>query len=334
MSIKFKMTAPLTQFQKSVMPRNEHYGWCHTDRKGKNPKEIRENSNGKPSRSDFFLNLQESDITKHFFDIFGLPFPNKDSIYRGNSQDLLFLDSYGLVIRTGPLDVTDLIHPGILQPLFWLPIEHTDHVIAIYPGIQLPNLQDKVSYPVFDNDRHKLKAFLEKTGQNTHDINTDENIGYCSAVPLVLDVENSFFGTSDLSKKQKKHTAFSTYVSAGIPYYKAIGQVMQEIYGGIPEYQHWIKAFEAHQVLRAQIYHALNQPNQTMRLEKLNLFYQRCQNVTQRPERVLTHEWSQTIRNRQKFWVKHEPQLSEVALYKPWTGCSKDNLCKNSMTPS
>ena len=106
-------------------------GWCETDRAGKNAHHIRQDSAGNDIRDDFFLDPAFRPYTESFFGQFGLPMPTSDKIYRGNSQDLLFLSGLGLVVRTGPIDVIDMIHPGILQPLYWMPFDNTDHVIAL-----------------------------------------------------------------------------------------------------------------------------------------------------------------------------------------------------------
>ncbi len=316
--------ACLTAFETSAFPKKQDYGWCYTDREGKDATKIR-TQDCEPVRPDFFLAEQERDFTTHFFELFGLPLPDNNDIYRGNSQDLLFLDDYGLVVRTGPLDVVDLINPGVLQPLYWMPHGEKGHVIAIYPGVQLlDHFLDNVSRNLVI---YNLADFLYETGQNSMDIHTKGNIGLVHDVPVVIDLENQMFGTR-IELKQRKQDTYRVYRDAGLKPADAIRQTMVELYGDNSCFDKWIKTFDFFQPIRDQLYNALNMRSADMRRNRLALFYDRCKKLTQRPEKVLTKNWSQTIRNRQKIWQVSEPKESKIALYRPWTGSPKDNQSK------
>jgi hypothetical protein len=319
----------LTDFEQSALPNSDDYGWCYTDRLGKDATKIREQDN-EPARADFFLSQEEGDFTKHFFDFFHLPVPHEKNIYRGNSQDLLFLNDCGLVVRTGPLDVVDLIHPGILQPLYWMPDDITGHVIALYPGVQL--LKYNECGEVTDQSKiWNLFHFLGDTEQNSLDIHSKGNVGLIGDLPVVIDLENQMFGTmGDL--KERKRQSYNMYLDAGLSPVNAIRQTMVEFYGGHPDFKKWIKAYDYHQPLRNQLHDALNMPNEEMRRNRMALFYQRCRKVTGQTEKLIEQKWSTVIRDRQKFWVKEEPREAELSLYKAWTGKEKDNEIKRIMS--
>lgn len=321
---------PMTQTRPAfAFPVAADYQWCYTDRDGKNARVLPANKSTGDTRTDFFLECEERDYTRYFFESLNLPLPCKDNIYRGTSQDLLFLDNYGLVVRTGPLDVIDLAHPGILQPLFWMPDFETGHVIALYPGVQLlkqMNLADTDTKILKD----RLATFLDLSGHKTFDINHIENIGIIDDKPIIIDSENLFFGLSCILTRGNKHTAYQNYIASKMRPDQALAMVIKEFYGKKPEYKTWEGVYNAHQPLRAQIHDALNQPTDAARLEKLNQFYRRCQHLTEKPESVIRHHWHVRGQNGQKIWVKEDPVLTEqAALYRPWTGNPADNITKS-----
>ena len=280
------------------------YGWCETDRRGKNPKKMRVRNMDGSTREDYFLNPKFRPYTENFFEHFSLPMPKDDMVYRGNSQDLLFLNDLGLVVRTGPIDVIDMIHPGVLQPLYWMPFDNTDHVIALYGGIQLSDhLHDRSLTKGFNAERHKLVEFMKRTGQSTIDSSVDQNFGYCDGTLVVLDTEEFFFGSKTRALTDYKYNAYRVYRDAELPRHLAIRQVMIEMYGGKPEFDKWIAAYDYHQSLRAQIHDALSEPDVGFRHEKLYDFYQMCRDSAKGTN-------------------------SDLALYAPWSGKPEDNQSK------
>jgi len=281
------------------------YGWCYKDRNGKKPKWMRKRNMDGSERKDYLLNPDLRKYTEYFFDQFGLPMPNDDMIYRGNSQDLLFLDNLGLVIRTGPIDVIDMIHPGVLQPLYWMPFDNTDHVIAIYGGIQLSAhlYENEGGVITFNKDREILVDWMKSTGQKTNDSNVDQNFGYCNNELVVLDTEEWFFGSKTEALTDYKYDAYNVYREAGLTPYLAIRQVMIEMYGDIEGFSNLIKTYDFHQPLRAQLDNAISEPDLAFRYEMLDDFYRNCRKAV-------------------------DGKDNEVALYRPWTGSLSDNRPK------
>lgn len=304
---------------------NDPYGWCRTDRRDKNPKKMRRKNEDGTDREDYFLRPDLRAYTSAFFETFGLPMPKAESIYRGNSQDLLFMDDMGLVIRTGPVDVIDLMHPCVTQPLYWMPFDNDRHVISIYAGIQLPShvadKKNKKDKSGFDKDRHKLVEYMKRSGQLTRDASVDENFGYVDGVLQVLDCEQFFFGSRSSEISAHKKSLFNMHRGAGMPVYQASAMVMQEIYGGHKEYHRYIAAFDYHIPLRSQLNDALTCVNEGDRHEKLTVFYNRCQKLVREPEQCVRHL-------RDHFNGAQYDQEGEIALYKPWTGDLKDNRVK------
>ncbi len=281
-------------------------GWCHTDRKDtkKDGITMKDCAAGH-TRYDYFLSPEHREYTETFFDMFSLPMPDDHQIYRGNSQDLLFFDDLGFVVKTGPMNIVDMIHPGVLQPLYWMPFDNTDHVIAIYSGIQLTApVYHRKDTDIFEAERLKLVAYMDKTQQLTKDAVTPHNFGYIDGRLVVLDTEDYYFGTKWQANKANKQKIYDAKVHEGMPPSIAILETMIELYSGTPEFQKWIKAYEYHQPLRHQIDLALNEPDVELCHDMLEDFYQRCRDCVSGKD-------------------------PEVALYSPWTGNLEDNKAKS-----
>lgn len=281
------------------------YGWCHTDRTdtGKDGKRIKKRAAGR-ERKDYFLDKKNRQYTEVFFQNFSLPMPTDDMIYRGNSQDLLFLNDLGLVIRTGPVDIVDMIHPCILQPLYWMPFDNTDHAIAIHPGIQLTKaVCDRKQKDYFEEKRRKLVAYMHKTKQLTKDAVNPHNFGDIDNNLVILDIGDYYFGTKWKINKEHKKAIYQSFINEGQTMSMAIRNTMSELYSRTPEFNKWISAYDYHQPLREQIDEALNEPDILFRHEVLKNFYQRCRDLVKAPQ-------------------------DGLALYSPWTGKPEDNISK------
>jgi len=332
----------------SAFVQSADYGWCETDRPGKNAHEIgrtyeNDTTNGETVRPDYLLEPEMRDFTKYFFDIFKLPLPQAESIYRGRSQDLLFISNHGLVVKTGDIDVVDLIHPAMIQPLFWLPHEETDHVIALYPGVQLLK---QMGFNSHANEAYtkKTKKFLDETHQKSLDIDTIENLGLINDTPIIIDTEQLFFGTdSEMSpanesvihqRRDRKKQAYATYIEAGYAPHQAIRQTMVELYNDHPQFKEWIRAYDFHHPLRAQIHDAINAGNSELKSQKLSMLYKRCNRLVQQPEKIQDHRWhvSRLTKKGAPVWTKEDCAITELALYSPWTGNLKDNALKTTVT--
>ena len=276
-------------------------GPCRTDRTdtGKDGVTMKDIVAGR-KRLDYFANGSSRQYTESFFDKFMLPMP-KENIYRGNSQDLLFFDDLGFVVRTGPMNIIDMIHPCVLQPLYWMPLDSIDHVIAIYPGIHLPEIIFNTQRSGdFETDRRALVEFMQATNQLTKDTVSPHNFGYTNEQLVILDTEDHACGTKWRANKEHKNQIYKSYEEEGASPHVAIRQVMVELYGDRPEFNEKIKAYDYHQPLRAQIDAALSEPVVGSRYVKLYDFYQTCRDSV----------------------AGLNP---EVALYAPWTGKVEDN---------
>ncbi len=172
------------------------YGWCYTDHK--NGKSIRTDFR----KTDYMRDEKSADFIKRTLENYGLPYPNlDDELYRGTRLDLLFLDSHGVNIRMGNLNIGDLVNPAILQPLHWITNAQTGITVAIYPSLELyknvnrQSLTRNIIAPssivetikVFGN-QHRDQ---DKGYTNIGYINTKNCRGNLKATPLIIDVENT-----------------------------------------------------------------------------------------------------------------------------------------------
>ncbi len=107
-------------------PHNIEYGRCYTDWKIKDTT---------PSWREAYFETYLHEL-KATLKNYGLPMPAEPGIYSGCYHDLLFLDSHGIVVRTGIIDVLRLINPGIIQPLHWSKTS-SGLTVALYPGLEL-----------------------------------------------------------------------------------------------------------------------------------------------------------------------------------------------------
>jgi hypothetical protein len=280
-------------------------GRCMTDRTdtGKDGVTMKVSVAGRP-RLDYFDEGEMLQYTQSFFDKFRLPIPEQDA-YRGNSQDLLFFNGLGFVVRTGPMDIVDMIHPGVLQPLYWMPFDNTGHVIGMYPGIQLPGFiinNDQIAEP-FQTNRMELIDFMNRSNQLTRDTQSPHNFGYINNRLVVLDTEDQNCGTKWKVNKEHKKEIYNKHLADGLHPFEAIRQVMIDLYSDQPEFDRWISAYDYHQPLRAEIDIALSEPDIDLRHEMLRDFYQSCRDAVNGAH-------------------------PDVALDAPWTGQAKDNTTK------
>lgn len=107
------------------------YGWCYTDHK-----------DGKSvggTRSEKFYEYSEMvDFIEETLANYGLPMPKADEIFHGTDENLLFVNSHGVVVRIGPKqNIEDCVNPAIVQPLHWIKDEASGCVISIYPGMDI-----------------------------------------------------------------------------------------------------------------------------------------------------------------------------------------------------
>ena len=175
------------------------YGWCYTDHKDKNGKEIRK----KFRHTDYVQDEPYASALKSMIAKLGLPEPDISQYFRGTHHELLFVESHGVVLKIGPTDIEDLIHPAILQPLGWMEDKENKLTVAIYPGIEL--------LKHFSGDRSAMadvESALRRTGQGAQDMH-ESNLGIIrlkgnKPVQMALDVDNQYNGTTDPKRKNNK----------------------------------------------------------------------------------------------------------------------------------
>jgi hypothetical protein len=321
------------------------YGWCYTDHK--DGLEIRKDFR----KIDFFQDEPYAKCVAAMLDQIGLPMPEKAQIFRGTHHDLLFLDSHGVVIRIGPLDVEDLMNPGILQPLGWL--ESPDNnvkidalraltaplTVAIYPGIELfKNYLD-------DNKRPKsageLKDFMELTGAGLGDVSErnkgvirlQDEAGSEVAVEMLLDPDNNFNESSQESSVQR-----SSIFEQAKKKYKSKGDILlyslTESFKEAKNISYWQRAFQLHQPLRNLFWQAFDNvkgPDDKPDLEKLEAFWNKCAAATVKPEQQKMYVWhtKTNIFGVQKL-VRKEAKMPELVLYTPWAQKHEDQSSRPS----
>lgn len=304
------------------------YGWCYTDRK--DGKDIRKWYRNK----DYMKDEPYGALTQKMLRALGLPAPEDHEIFRGSHHDLLFLDSHGVVIRIGPTDVTDLINPGIIQPLGW--IEDTENTvkrggkdvpftIAIYPGIELYENYLK------DDNRPELaghvRDILKATGQGTRDIGRKGNTGIVEildgegkniAVEMLLDPDSNYNGSKAEDKKIKaqklqERKALSDNMGT------ALEMTLRDAFQKAQDIDPWTRAFQLHQPLRNKFWNAFQAPDQPD-VEKMQDFWNSCAAVTNNPQPMTMSHWTSALDADGKLIVKKTScNVDAVVLKTPWT---------------
>ncbi|MGM0422456.1 MAG: hypothetical protein ACQEQL_05070 [Pseudomonadota bacterium] len=254
---------------------------------------------------------------------------------------MLFLDSHGVVIRIGPLDVEDLMNPGILQPLGWL--EDRRHkvqtdvlaeqtaplTVAIYPGIELyKNYLDDNQRPKSAGD---LEDFLFLTGAGLGDVKEpnkgvirlqDEKTGGEVAVEMLLDPDNTFNRSAPDTSSER-----SSIMQKGQKTHKNKGDLMlhtlTETFKTAQNVSHWQRAFQLHQPLRNLFWQAFNDVKKSTDNpdpQKIQAFWDKCAAVTVSPERQKMQVWRlKTDAKGVSKLVRKENDMPELVLHTPWT---------------
>jgi hypothetical protein len=319
------------------------YGWCHTDHK--EGKEIRTDFR----KIDFMKDKPYAALVKKSLQKLGLPMPEKGEVFRGTHHDLLFLDSHGVVIRIGPLDVKDLMNPAIIQPLGWfefkdkvtVDVKKNDKVpftIAIYPGIEL--------YKDFNRSEKKdelektdLRAFLSATGQGDRDMSSsnrgiirvfDEENNKEVAVEMLLDPDNQFNGSTEgLTAKRSKALSNSTGTSTEESNFaEVVSRALTSIFSAASDIKWYQKAFETHEPLRRLFWKSFKgkaedeQPDAAC----MKLFWDTCARVTNNPASCTMPVWKAVEKDGETTFVREEAYMPHVILYRPWTGQHNDKF--------
>jgi hypothetical protein len=309
------------------------YGWCKTDHK--EGRQIRREYR----KTDYMKDRPYAASIKKMLEKMGLPFPKDEEIFRGTHHDLLFLNSHGVVIRIGPLDVKDLMNPAIVQPLGWIEdrrhmIGSTPFTVAIYPGIELYNdLETKEKRPTY---KASLAAFLGNTGQGTGDA-YGNNTGYIRvfdeknneevAVNLLLDADNKFNGSS--SKTSNKRIKLMTSAERDADgFSEVMSKTLTGVFKAAKDFNWYLKAYEVHEPLRRLFWQSFKdkKKNEMPDAERLQLFWDTCARVTNNPASCVMPVWKMTGKGKQAKFVREEVFIPQVILYRPWTGYDIDKF--------
>lgn len=234
------------------------YGWCYTDHK--NGKSIRTDFR----KTDYMRDEKSADFIKRTLENYGLPYPNlDDELYRGTRLDLLFLDSHGVTIRMGHLNISDLVNPTILQPLHWVTDATTGITVALYPGLEIDRQVQRQRLTRNIIGHNSLAHSMERFGNSNKDHN-EQNVGYLETenmrgdlktTPIVIDVENMPLPRR-ANKKTFPNLAPNTLTEA---FNKTYRMGTNEKYTFLDT--HYLEIFEYHQPIRRAFNRAFNDGN-------------------------------------------------------------------------
>lgn len=319
------------------------YGWCHTDHK--NGKEIRTDWRS----TDYLKDEPYASQVKAMLEQLGVPFPAAGEIFRGTNHDLLFLNSHGVVLRIGPLDVTDLMNPGILQPLGYL--EDREHMIgnvpftvAIYPGIELRRNYNS-SMGRRPELAGRLGSFLCETEQGSGDFGEDNNgiirvlndEGQEVAVEVVLDADNSF--NSSFGKLPKRRAdSLQEHEKSSQNKGEVLSRTIQDVFNAASGAKHWLRAFHLHQPLRQLFWEAFDNAKNIGDVPdavKRDVFWDKCAEVTNRPQPVVMPLWRlEKDATGKVSYIREETVIPNLVLYRQWTKEEADKIIEPIQQPA
>lgn len=319
------------------------YGWCYTDHKtGRNiRREFR--------KTDYLRDKPYASRVKAMLGQLGVPLPSADEIFRGTHHDMLFLDSHGVVIRIGPLDVEDLLNPAILQPLGFqedrkLMIgagkKEVPLTVAIYPGVEL--------FSDFIGDKNKpgrfwmpMTMFLGNTEQRRGDSTSSHNVGIIRvqnddgqevAVEVLIDPDNEF-NASSLALSARRAASLREQQKHATNRAEVMSRTLQDVFGAVADAEHWQRAFRLHQPLRQLFWSAFERVDSVSDLPNrviLDDFWDKCAQVTNRPEHTILSSWRMQVdAEGNKVFIREEIPIPNLALYRCWTGEAADMVVKS-----
>ena len=320
------------------------YGWCYTDRK--NGKDIRRWYRNK----DYMRDEPYASAVRDMLDTLGLPQPQDKEIFRGSHHDLLFLNSHGVVLRVGPTDVTDLINPGILQPLGWMEApgitirrggKDVPLTVAVYPGIELyENYLKQEGSPELLGE---LRELLVETGHGTTDIEKKGNTGVIEianddgspvAVEILLDPDDKYNAAAPDESKRKKEKFAAALKRTGDTS-AALSITLSETFRNAQKAKPFLRAFEQHQPLRELFAQAFKDGN----VDEIfrNAFWEACAAALTAPHPMKMSHWTSVIDEDGRLHVKRtEVTVDGVNLKTPWTvkppKTLKSQLRKNALS--
>lgn len=323
---------------KAVKQPSFKYGWCETDHKP--GRVIRDQYRD----IDYIQDEPYASLTKKMLQQLGLSLPKECEVFRGTHHDMLFLDSHGVVVRIGPTDVEDLMTPAILQPLGWseTTVDGVKHSAVIYPGIE--------HYTEFcpKSDSAKLVGgmcdILEETNHKTEDAGSERNQGIIRvkdddkkdiAVLVLLDPDNEWIGSSSKNISNNMTSQFQTETKKERGHKgRAMETTLSQSFNKVNNIGLWKKAFKQHQPLRNLFWNAFknvksleDKPDQAA----LSYFWNKCEKAVNTPTPILSYKRSNyTNDNGINVW-KEERHLSDIALFRPWTGKESDHTATKTV---
>lgn len=307
------------------------YGWCATDHK--TGREIRQDYR----KVDYLYDEPYKSSVRRSLKKLGLPLPGKSEIFRGTRHDLLFLDSHGVVLRIGPIDINDLLNPAILQPLGWIEdrenmICRNPFTVAIYPGIEIHrNFENDPSRPQELTD---LYSFLSGTSQGTGD-SYGNNTGYIRVldevkqrevgVHMLLDMDNVYNGTGMNARKQRADILAAVRKEAG-GYDDVLSKTICAAFKDVADAEFYKKAFEVHNPLRKLFWASFDGREEGGAPDPaaIKYFWDTCARVTNNPASCVMPVWKSAGREGTPRFTRKEVFMPQVILYRPWTGDPMD----------
>tara|TARA_Y100001936_G_scaffold248874_1_gene297759 strand:- start:30 stop:992 length:963 start_codon:yes stop_codon:yes gene_type:complete len=156
-------------------------------------------------KTDYFENPQTLAFIKQALELYGLEMPtSKDDAYIGAHHDLLFLNTHGVTIRIGNMDLKQLTNPVILQPLHYIKDPTSDFTVALYPGLK-PAIHCSYSDPfalgrwILSDEAADVGYLMDCFGNEPWDLHKHnwgfvevERDGKSVLVPLLFDMDDQF----------------------------------------------------------------------------------------------------------------------------------------------
>lgn len=317
------------------------YGWCHTDHK--DGKQIMR------ARPDYVLGAPHTEKLRDMLDKLGLPFPEEHQIYRGTNHDMLFLNSHGVILRIGPLEMDDYIHPCVLQPLGYVQDKDPAYplspfVVAIYPGVALPakGYTRRSTYTLINS----TDRIMGQTGFVGYDMHRD-NVGIIPivdedekelGVEMAIDVDSQSIYPLDRRKHEDLLEDMRDAEKELGNRALAMEQSISKAFNKVSQLDAWRKAMRTHLPLRVMFWDAFKDPDKPD-VEKLSAFWKACADaVNTLPQPITVPSWRAIDSEGadQTRFERYEALILSPSLYRAWTGKLKDqnipaipeDLCK------
>jgi hypothetical protein len=309
------------------------YGWCKTDhKKGISLAAVHR-------KTDYTQDEPFASFLKDSLEKIGLPFPKQEEIFRGTNHDLLFLNSHGVVIRIGPLNVSELMNPAILQPLGWFEsreklINSFPFTVAVYPGIELYSdyMQDKKAPEIAAN----LRRFLKATGQEDNDSGDynhgiirvwDEDQCKQAAVQVIIDADNQYIHT-EWEAWDERFKVFEQSKAEEANTGDAVAKTISKVFNAAKQVKWYQKAFEVHEPLRRLFWKAFEGkgPGEMPDAGCIKNFWDTCARVTNNSATCVMPVWKAVDKFGHTDFIREEVYMPHVVLYRPWTGEAADKI--------